>query len=173
MFIETTELPMRRIYFIIFGLVLVVLILLVDWREKFSRLTQSQPAQALGEIWADQPDAEKNLPVAADEPMPELAPEAAAPGNLDPFAPEAGEDWVDPAPIPPARLMPAAGAAAPAAPNPRAGAFPPTRAALPPSFQDLPEQPYLSESRQLLQQTVRNYDRISQPARNPNRQPQP
>jgi hypothetical protein len=159
---------MRRIYFIIFGLVLAVLILLVDWREKFSRLTRSQPAQALGEIWSDQPAAEKILPAAADGPVPELAPEAAALDNFDPFAPETGDELADLAPIPPARPMAGEAAGAPAAPT---GAFPPAPAALPPSFQDLPEQPYLSESRQLLQQTARNYDRISPPA--PNRQPQP
>ncbi|MDZ7305306.1 MAG: hypothetical protein ONB44_24545 [candidate division KSB1 bacterium] len=164
---------MHKIYFVIFAIVLVVLILRVDWREKFSKVTHSKPAKALGQIWSEPQST-------APDSLPGLAPETAALDNLDPFAPETGQDWGDLPPMPngnpSATGQDQAARPAPAAASPSGDPFPETLLPAPRSFQDMPEQPYLNESRQLLQQTLRNYNRISpaeREARNPKRQPQP
>ncbi|MCI0694026.1 hypothetical protein L0337_18715 [candidate division KSB1 bacterium] len=159
---------MRKIYFILFGVVLVVLILLVDWREKFDTMIRRKPAvpAPLGHLFQPLPDP---APATVDS-LGGMLPEEWAAGELD-AAPTAsdfsglGLENDDPvfgltqprlpglAAAPAVRGMPL-----PAAPTARAAA---KGLQARPSFQEMPQQPYLDESRQLLRQAVRNYERIS------------
>lgn len=138
---------MRKIYFIIFGVVLLVLILLVDWREKFQQLTHSQPGERLGQILSSPHEnpAANGANLSGEAVANEVLPE---PPYEDPAA---------------AALMPAPDAV-PTAGDPGFSDMPAPPLALPRPFQDLPELPYLDDSRRVLRNTIANYDRISPPA---------
>jgi hypothetical protein len=148
---------MRKIYFLIFGIVLVALILLVDWREKFQQITHSQPGERLGQILSSPPEAAATL--REEEPSGEAIPNETfpevAPMELpyeDPAAAEltpAGDPGFGGLQVSPSRAA-----------RPPAASRPP----MPQPFQDLPEQPYLDESRRVLRNTLANYHRISPPA---------
>jgi hypothetical protein len=183
---------MRKIYFIIFAVVLVALILLVDWREKFQQITRtgaarSQPGERLGQILsspsASTPAPDDELPDEAllhetfpNLPEPDLAEELmpmpdpgfratpARPNRLAVDRPAVDRPAVDrPAVDRPAVDRPAA--------KTPAGASPPEPALSPQPFQDLPEQPYLDESRAALRNTIASYNRIS-PAARPKQPPE-
>ncbi len=172
---------MRKIYFIIFGVALVILILLVDWREKFDAiigkksgdempLGHLQPATSAETELQTNPE-DSSLAAALAEELNETTAASAVPeadGEQNPLLPN---------PLP-ASQRPR---------SPRAGnalARPPARGDLAspdpglrqgrennPRFQDVPEQPYMEESRQLLRQMVRNYDRIISPSKPPSPNP--
>jgi hypothetical protein len=159
---------MRKIYFILFGLVLAVLILLVDWREKFDTIIKRQPAvpTPLGQLLPPQPD------LTLLDSLGGMLPEEWAAGELD-AASAAGEfsglglESGDPVfgltrpRLPGLSGTPAAAAISPPLPAPPPARNPAKSLQARPSFQDAPQQPYLDESRQLLRQAVRNYERIS------------
>ena len=167
---------MRKIYFIIFGVALVILILLVDWRKKFDALTgkKSAEAVALGRFESAEPAAadfaaseDSVLDFSLDDeleqigalPETDLQNDLMLPGQLPPHRAGAGLNARQAAGGLPSAILPGSGARLkPEAPDHREPR---------PSFQDVPEQPYLEESRQLLRQTVRNYDRILSPAPKP------
>ncbi len=169
---------MRKIYFILFGVVLVILIFLVDWREKFNAITGRQPEEKslglpLGEVGPSQEEAQPPAEPAAAPPSSSLDSllDAVLPGELPEMPAATGSAEADLE----SQLTLPSGFAAPRAINPGPGRSlsPGGRdgRALAPRFEDMPEQPYLDESRQLLRQTGRNYDRIVPPKPNDKRQP--
>lgn len=158
---------MRKIYFIIFGVALAVLILLVDWREKFNAITGRKPAAenpldpletsetAAGDslfeaAWQDELGQTTEAP---GPPPAGLEAQALLSGRF-PAIPPGGKPSL---PLRPPALAPARGLPADGVGNSPANHH---------SFQDLPEPEYLDESRQLLRQTVRHYDRILTPNAN-------
>ncbi len=158
---------MRKIYFIIFGVALVILILLVDWRKKFDAIigkksqTEALLEPAASAVTGPQPNSEdSSLADALDEELNETLAASAEPEpdwQQNPLLPHSlPTAQQPPAPLPGNSL---------ARPNtgrgftsPRPGLRPSSQTS--PRFQDVPEQPYLDESRQLLRQMMRNYDRI-------------
>ena len=135
---------MRKIFFVLFGVVFVALILLVDWSEKFRAVTDKLPEQ----VWPFQqkPDTTAT-PIPTDLILPELPPEITA------FA-EAQESLpITPSIGPEITTVPAQ------------SKEPTEQAKLPPvvnRFDDIPEKPYKNESRELIQKTIQNYNRIRQ-----------
>jgi hypothetical protein len=169
---------MRKIYFIIFGVALVILILLVDWREKFDALTgkKSPAAAALGHFESAEPALAD--PTASEDSLLDFSLEEKLDqtGDLPPA--DLPNDLMLPGRVPAAHPMPArrlnsrpasSGLSSSGLPGhgARQTAEPPGHSEPRPAFQDVPEQPYLEESRQLLRQTVRNYDRIIAPPKPP------
>lgn len=166
---------MRKIYFVIFGIALVILILLVDWRKKFDTLTGKKLAEtvSLGRFesaesaagFAASEDSMLDFPSdyeldhSGDLPELDWQNDLALPSRMLPGQARAGVNARNTAASPPSATL----AGSRAQPNPAA----PNRSQPRPSFQDVSEQPYLEESRQLLRQTVRNYDRIISPAPKP------
>ncbi len=171
---------MRKIFFILFGIVLVVLIFLVDWREKYEAITGKNSGDApslgapLGRLESDDPAAD-DLQTVSDDSLWDMSLENA----LDEAAVSTALPETDlqsdpllsdqmPAAGSPRRLRRGSnvlsGKNLPASPgglsSSRAFSGMPPGSATRPIFQDVPEQPYMDESRQLLRQTVRNYDRI-------------
>lgn len=167
---------MRKIYFIIFGVALVILILLVDWREKFNALTGKKelPALPFGRVDTGESAA---LSAAAPDSLLE-APFPAEMDEVEALTGDLSEAELDPAALPPSRfpssLRPSLRPASSLASRRSGGGLPSSQLgrAATPKFEDVPEQPYVDESRQLLRQTMRNYDRIMAPKTpNPDRQP--
>ena len=171
---------MRKSYFIIFGVALVILILLVDWREKFDAIIgrKDQPENLLGRL---QPVANTEQPLPEDSSLASVLDDELNETTAAAAAPELGweQNALSPSfPTAPRRRTPPTGNGL-ARPNPAddfTAASPGLRQNPPvsPRFQDVPEQPYLDESRQLLRQMARNYDRIiSGNAKTSNPNPQP
>lgn len=165
---------MRKIYFILFAVVLVVLIVLVDWREKWHQITGASQADPLGEIL---PADAENLSVGTElPPMEDFVTEGA--DNLTTDQLSLPENLALPEPAL-ANSPPGFSAPRPANPfssrlglpgvaGPAARRAPPKPAA-PRPFEDVPDQPYRDESRRLLNSTMSHYRRISPPQ--PEQQP--
>jgi hypothetical protein len=157
---------MRKIYFLIFAIVLVALILLVDWREKLQQITRSQPGERLGQILTSSPEPalsgeeERSGEALPNEAFPDVAYEEPAAAELMPSSDPGFSD------LPVSR---------PGGARTSAGAVASSPLPLSPQpFQDLQEQPYRDESRRALRNTIANYNRIRppvQPEAKPERRP--
>jgi len=130
---------MRKIFFVLFAAVLVLLILLVDWREKLSRVTESRPVKEIETMWPFQPpaDTSNGLPQMDDLLFNELPTELVADKVVARPQPRA-----DPPDVAQTKTLP------------------PVPAPASRVFQDTPQQTYVDESRTLLRATMRNYGRI-------------
>lgn len=158
---------MRRIYFILFALVLLALILLVDWRERWQQLTGAHAPEPLGQMLAPTSDQlldAQELPPAVDLNnssaeglMPEDPPSPDDPGPMENALTDPA--YMNSPAVPTNSLFPM-----PPSSSGRAAALqraPRRVAASPPPFQDVPDQPYREESRRLLNTTMSHYRRIS------------
>ena len=169
---------MRIAFFALFGVILLALILLVDWREKWDTIVNRNSPDTLGTVFQPDKLSAENLTTplepavdehaeSVDELVESMDDLPLSDSELEALDDEAMAISSEPARrIAPSRSTRATRRelAESARPFPASdGALPHagqnnTAAASP--FQDVQEQQYMNESRRLLKQTVRNYDRI-------------
>lgn len=148
---------MRILFFILFFTMLVLLITLVDWQQKLAELAGDNKLEGITQLL---PDDSIPVPVdtvasdTADQFQPELSQNGSAKDLLMPDLPlHAGDGLVLPPPLVMRRVKPAPSR------QHQAKASKPTPSR---PFRDVSEEPYLDESRRLLQQIRDNYDAILQ-----------
>lgn len=133
---------MKKFFFVLFVIITIVLVLLVDWREKLAEFKRQGIAQKIGQLWQKQDTLH----------LPQTTPEMIS------------EDWLPQPPLLSEQQAPAAEKIVTRQQRPRRDKAmgQAKRVTLPAQpFQDVAEQPYLSSSRELLRKIARNYDAIS------------
>ncbi len=162
---------MRIAFFVLFGVILLALIILVDWREKWDTIVNRNSPDTLGTAFQPDEQSAENLTTPLDSAVDEHA-ESMGDLPLSDSELETLDDEALAMPSEPTRRI------APTRSTRQArrelaesarqfsgsdGALPhngQSKTAAESPFQDVQEQPYMHESRRLIKQTARNYDRI-------------